>query len=149
MSIFRNSLYLLSLIICGVCIWLPIKGSDGFFTTFRQIYSPQFHREILLWQLTGPILMGTASLLLYLIKRKNRKWLTAGIVLSFATAWITSAFSHRVSHDFGHVVFDECSGIYSTVISALSVTAACAMLIATCIDFRCFRKHENESGIPT
>ena len=111
------------------CIVLPSLGAHGFFAAFEQPYSAELHLRLLAGQIVGAsytlLLASWFTIMLFLDKRVSwRVWLVAligGIYEALAVGGL--------SHDFSHSVFEGCSGIYGTWITAPCILGVASLVL--------------------
>ncbi|MES2920675.1 MAG: hypothetical protein V4819_03975 [Verrucomicrobiota bacterium] len=118
-----------TMLITLACIVLPLIGAQGFFESFRVPYSLKAHGELLLPQLVAPVLLlMSEGLLGYCTLHRKRipVWVVVcGLIGAIGMSWNVG----HASHDFSHVIFEECSGIYGDVIFWFAVSLG-SLLVA-------------------
>jgi len=118
------------------CVVLPVMGARGFFAEFRQPYSARSCAILLSSQLYGPVfLILFETVLVYLTRARKRIPLWMGVIAFIGTEYTTRAVG-GCSHDFSHVIFEECSDIYGYVIFWLCVSTFLALMTVCVLDHR-------------
>ncbi|WP_035613414.1 hypothetical protein [Haloferula sp. BvORR071] len=124
----------LSLCLCAIaiataiaCIVLPVIGAQGFFAEFHKPYSAVEHFKLVAEQSAGPVytLLSVLGLAGLIFQGKRVPW--ESCLLALVGPVCTALNSGMVSHDFSHVVFQECSDIYGQWIDGLNVAAGVAL----------------------
>ena len=141
MRFLKIFLLVLILLLCVPCIALPIIGAKGIFSEFRTPYSASDHHQLLLNHLVGPafITLVTLTLLAVRLAKKRLAWWipSIGIIGALYTARVAGLHSH----DFSHVVFEECSDVYGTCIGWIS-TMIIVAFIGICLLNRASQSRE-------
>ncbi|RYD69405.1 MAG: hypothetical protein EOP84_28525 [Verrucomicrobiaceae bacterium] len=115
---------------------LPVIGAAGFFRQFSVPYSWTEHVEMVGKQASAPaLLLLLNGFFIYCVLSVKRipLWTTA---FGFIVCGAMARNAGQVSHDFSHVVFAECSGIYGNVILLISVFIAFLIAANWSIEFR-------------
>lgn len=134
MRLLKILLLAIILPLCVVCVQLPIIGANGYFADFRIPYSKSEHLQLLVNHLVGPIFIALVTvtlMVLELAKKRLAWWIPSfGIIGALYTARIAGLHSH----DFSHVVFEECSGIYGTFLGWISAGIILAFIGICLVD---------------
>jgi hypothetical protein len=120
---------------------LPVVGADGVFARFKTSYSATLHAKMLASQLVAPVLLLLLQgLIVYCTFYQKRIpfWIgVMGAIGAFGMVWNVGGFSH----DFSHVVFEECSDKYGQVISWLAGLYGLLLVTTLVLNARRLRGH--------
>ncbi|RYZ77978.1 MAG: hypothetical protein EOP06_29915 [Proteobacteria bacterium] len=111
----RILMCVIALLSALVSFMLPIIGADGFFRQFNVPHSWTAHFEMLGKQLLAPVLLLLLNgfFIYCVLSRKRIPLWTPAFGLIVCGEMVRNV--GYVSHDFSHVVFAECSGIYGNL----------------------------------
>ncbi|MCP5543170.1 MAG: hypothetical protein H7A49_04610 [Akkermansiaceae bacterium] len=114
----------LGLLSALACIGLPIAGATGYGEEFDVHVDWGTLIRLLVPQLIGPLflsMLGVAILIVLALRQRVPRFI---VLFTLVGALFTSMKSGDVSHEFDHVLFDECAGPYGSVIWCLCMVVS-------------------------
>jgi hypothetical protein len=127
-------------------IVLPCIGAHGFFAAFNQPYSAETHLRLLAVQIVGPgytLVLSTWFIIIVFLDKRVSWWIW---LIALVGPIYTALAVGGLSHDFSHSVFKECSGIYGTWITGLSILGVVSLVslaVLTRYSLRSFQQIED------
>lgn len=121
-------------------IILPIIGAQGFFEHFRVPYSMGTHAEMLLPQLVSPVLLLLLEGLFGYCAFYGKRIPVWVLVFGLAGAAGMPLKVGYASHDFSHVIFEQCSDVYGDVILTLAGSTALLLITIWLLEIRHLKK---------
>lgn len=130
----RHGLALVSCAIAAFQIAAPVFCAKGFFDEFRIPYDSVTHITLILISVPGPLCHAGLILIvaLRIFQSRALHWSMIPIGIAFA-AW-TIYWNGLVAHDFSHVLYHSCSGIFadrSAQMELILILAVAALWFAT------------------
>jgi hypothetical protein len=111
------------------CLVASQVGAIGFFKQFSQPFTAEDYLTMVLEQSLGPvIILVMAGLMAHKLYRRSKlpRWV---LLVGLGAIYFSIYMVGHVSHDFSHVIFEECSGKYGTVITWADGLLGLALLL--------------------